>query len=176
MIWSPFHPSLMFHIFRAFPSQICVSSFPSHQLFQFTFQQPNTILIVQTKKCTFLKLFILVKRSTCFGRSFHPSSGAQNCTYSNRYMSNSCWETGASCWLYYKNILWCTDLWTSNLILVHLYQSSVIKFTTLSLFGSDCFATRRSCVVHYAVHGIRIKQLYTGSSHSSVDDSTLLRL
>ena len=36
----------------------------------------------------FLKLFILVKRSTCFRRSFHPSSGAQNCTYSNRYMSN----------------------------------------------------------------------------------------
>ena len=29
----------------------------------------------------FLKLFILVKRSTCFARSFLPSSGAQNCTY-----------------------------------------------------------------------------------------------
>ena len=28
----------------------------------------------------FLKLFNLVKRSTCFGRSFHPSSWAQNCT------------------------------------------------------------------------------------------------
>jgi hypothetical protein len=26
----------------------------------------------------FLKLFILVKRSTCFGRSFRPSSGSQN--------------------------------------------------------------------------------------------------
>ena len=34
----------------------------------------------------FLKLFILVKRSTCFGWSFHPSSGAQNCTYGNRHM------------------------------------------------------------------------------------------
>jgi len=31
----------------------------------------------------FLKLFILVKCSTCFGRSFRPSPGAQNCTYSN---------------------------------------------------------------------------------------------
>jgi len=30
-----------------------------------------------------LSLFILVKRSTCFGRSFRPSSGAQNCVYSN---------------------------------------------------------------------------------------------
>jgi len=38
----------------------------------------------------FLKLIILVKRSTCFGRSFRPS-GAQNCVYSNRYMSNSRW-------------------------------------------------------------------------------------
>jgi len=37
-----------------------------------------------------LKLFILVKHSTCFRRSFRPSSGAQNCTYGNRYMSNSC--------------------------------------------------------------------------------------
>ena len=37
----------------------------------------------------FLKLFILVKRSA-FGRSFRPSSGAQNCTYSNKHMSNSC--------------------------------------------------------------------------------------
>jgi len=54
--------------------------------------------------------------------------------------------------------------------------SVVIKFTTLSLFGSDCFAKRRPCVVHYAVHGMRIQQLYTGSSHSSVVDSTLLGL
>jgi hypothetical protein len=38
----------------------------------------------------FLKLFILVKHSTCFGRSFRPSSGAQDCTYSNRHMSDSC--------------------------------------------------------------------------------------
>ena len=44
-----------------------------------------------TKKVhLFLKLFILVKLSTCFGRSFRPSSGALNCTYGNRHMSNSC--------------------------------------------------------------------------------------
>jgi hypothetical protein len=36
----------------------------------------------------FLKLFIFARQSTCFGRSFRPSSGVQNCTYSNRYMSN----------------------------------------------------------------------------------------
>jgi len=44
----------------------------------------------------FLKLFILVKRPTCFGRSFRPSSGAQNCTYGNRRMSNSCLLHAAS--------------------------------------------------------------------------------
>ena len=38
----------------------------------------------------FLKLFILLKRSTYFGRSLRPSSGAQNCTYGNRHMSKSC--------------------------------------------------------------------------------------
>jgi hypothetical protein len=36
----------------------------------------------------FLKLFILVKHSTCFGRSFRPSTGAQDCSYSNRQMSD----------------------------------------------------------------------------------------
>ena len=40
--------------------------------------------IVQPTRCTcYLKLFILVKRSTCFGRSFRPLSGARNCAYSN---------------------------------------------------------------------------------------------
>jgi hypothetical protein len=42
------------------------------------------IPIVQPTSCTcYLNLFILVKRSTCFGRSFRPSSGAQNCVHSN---------------------------------------------------------------------------------------------
>jgi hypothetical protein len=31
----------------------------------------------------FLKLFVLVKRSTRFRRSFRPSSEAKNCVYSN---------------------------------------------------------------------------------------------
>jgi len=35
---------------------------------------------------TFHNLFISVKRSTCFRRIFRPSSGAQNCTYSFRYL------------------------------------------------------------------------------------------
>jgi len=42
------------------------------------------IPIVQPTRCTcYLKLFIPVKCCTCFGRSFRPSSGAQNCVCSN---------------------------------------------------------------------------------------------
>jgi hypothetical protein len=50
-----------------------------------TYPKPHqTIPILQpTRRTCYLKLFILVKRSTCFGRSFRPSSGAQNCVYSN---------------------------------------------------------------------------------------------
>ena len=36
---------------------------------------------------TFHNLFISVRRSTCFRRVFRPSSGAQNYTYSVRYLS-----------------------------------------------------------------------------------------
>jgi len=48
-------------------------------LFKYSYSKTN-------KMHLFLKLFILVKHSTCSGRSFRPSSGAQNCTYSKRYM------------------------------------------------------------------------------------------
>jgi len=83
---------------------------------------------------TFRNSFISVRRSTCFRRFFRPSSGAQNCTYSVRYLSdkyltlyvqfwapddgrktrlkhvkrlteiNKLWNV-ASCWLYSANIL-----------------------------------------------------------------------
>jgi len=51
----------------------------------------------------FLKLFILVKRSTYFGRTFRPSSGAQNRTYVNKHMSNSC------CYLLLAGTKWMMD-------------------------------------------------------------------
>jgi hypothetical protein len=44
----------------------------------------KSIHIVQPTRCTcYLKLFILVKRSTCFRLSFRPSPGVQNCVYNN---------------------------------------------------------------------------------------------
>ena len=36
----------------------------------------------------FSNLFISVRRSTCFRRFYRPSSGAQNCTYSIRHLSD----------------------------------------------------------------------------------------
>ena len=55
---------------------------------------PVHIPIVQPTRCIcYLKLFILVKRSTCFWRSFCPSSGAQNCVYSN----GICQTAAATC-------------------------------------------------------------------------------
>jgi hypothetical protein len=46
-------------------------------------------LIVKLTRCTcFTKFIYFEYHSTCFGRSIHPSSGVQDCTYSNRYMSN----------------------------------------------------------------------------------------
>ena len=41
-----------------------------------------------TNKIRFSNLFISVRRSTCFRRVFRPSSGAQNCTYSVRHLSD----------------------------------------------------------------------------------------
>ena len=37
---------------------------------------------------TFHNLFISVRRCTCFRRFFRPSSGAQNCTYSIKHLSD----------------------------------------------------------------------------------------
>jgi len=39
-----------------------------------------------------LKFILLKQHSTCFGRSFRPSSGVKDCTYFNRHMSDRyCW-------------------------------------------------------------------------------------
>jgi len=46
-----------------------------------------------TNKMHLLPQIILVQHSTCFGRSFRPSSGAQNCVYSN----GICQKAAAAC-------------------------------------------------------------------------------
>jgi len=47
---------------------------------------------------TFLNLFISVRCCTCFRRFFRPSSGAQNCTYSVRYWSDTVCAVLSSWW------------------------------------------------------------------------------
>jgi len=56
-----------------------------------TFMGPciaNIFAEYNQQDATFLSLFISVRRSTCFRRFFRPSSGAQNCTYSVRHLSD----------------------------------------------------------------------------------------
>jgi len=49
----------------------------------------NIISIVKPIRCTSVSnLFSLERCCTCFGQSFHPSSGVLDCTYSNRHLSN----------------------------------------------------------------------------------------
>jgi len=48
----------------------------------------------------FLKFILFWNNALRFGRSFHPSSGVQDCTYSNRYMSNSICLAYACCCMY----------------------------------------------------------------------------
>jgi len=48
----------------------------------------NAISIVKPTRCTISQIyFVLEQHSTCFGRSFRPLSGVQDCTCSIRYMS-----------------------------------------------------------------------------------------
>jgi hypothetical protein len=74
----------------------------STQIAQYSFIQSDRTTLHQNvrpmssysetnKMLLLLKLFILAKHSTCFGRSFRPSSGVQDCTYSNRLCQT---ETG----------------------------------------------------------------------------------
>ena len=46
------------------------------------------LCIVNQNCATFHNLPISIRRSTCFRRFFRPTSGAQNCTYSVRYLSD----------------------------------------------------------------------------------------
>jgi len=54
--------------------------------------------------------FILEWHSTCFGRSFHPSSAVQDCTYSNQTDTATCLLTGISvctvlnCWWWMERL------------------------------------------------------------------------
>ena len=49
----------------------------------------NIVPVAKPTRCTSVSnVFILERQSTCFGRSFRPSSGVQDCTYSNRNLPN----------------------------------------------------------------------------------------
>jgi len=64
---------------------------PSHPHFHmrliFNFSDIKCISRVQQTRCE-VSQFIYLRRSTCFRRVFRPSSWAENCTYSVRYLSD----------------------------------------------------------------------------------------
>jgi len=95
------------------------------------------ISIVKPTRCTNTSnlFYFGMIHSTCFGQTFHPSSGVQDCTYSNRHLSNRYCCLLASktrltqrAWLTSKLvhlvdftieiILRCMSLWMSNFLIV----------------------------------------------------------
>jgi len=60
--------------------------------------------------------FILEWHSTCFGRSFRPSSGVQDCTYSNWHLSNRycCLLANRQQYLFDKRLLPYVESWTPD--------------------------------------------------------------
>jgi len=47
-----------------------------------------------------IKLFFYCGNTTCFGRSFRPSSGVTDCTYSDRHMANRYFHLVPACKLF----------------------------------------------------------------------------
>jgi hypothetical protein len=106
----------------------------SGKLPQANFQAFMVIPIVQPTRCTcYLKLFILVKPSTLFRRSFRPSSGAQNCVYSN----GICHSTAAATCCYQE--------WEFHLIpQMHLLSEIIYSCKTLYTFRTVFLSIIRS--------------------------------
>ena len=74
----------------------------------------NISTVKPTRRTNISNLFYF--GMTCFGRSFRPSSAVQDCTYSNRHLSDrycclfaskqtAIWQTGAPSWFYYTNCI-----------------------------------------------------------------------
>ena len=73
------------------------------------------VSIIKPTRCTnWSNYFILKCHSTCFGRSFRPSLGVQDCTYSNRHLSNRhCCLLRQQC-LFDKCLLLYAQSWTPD--------------------------------------------------------------
>jgi len=73
---------------------------------------------------TFHNLFMSLRRSKCFRRVFRPSSGAQNCAYSVRYLSDR----------YCYTLL---DWLATGDVQLHCYQPSWLDVCCLSTWISE---------------------------------------
>jgi len=85
--------------------------------------------------------FILEWHSTCFGRSFRPSSGVQDCTYSNRHLSNRyCCLLAVSVWQMpvctVMNSWWWTERTSETCRMSFQYKINLIHWCILAPFGT----------------------------------------
>ena len=75
----------------------------------------RNVSIVKPIRCTIFEF--IEYHSTCFGRSFCPSPGVQDCTHSNRYMSYrlaDCLLSKQSANLYDIYLMLCVQSWTPD--------------------------------------------------------------
>ena len=90
--------------------------------------------------------FILEWHSVCFGRFFRPSSGVQDCTYSNRHLANR------YCCLF-ASITSCSDGWTMFYVLPMLvhYVLCSASVGALMVHYVLCSASVGVLMVHYVL-------------------------
>jgi len=82
-----------------------------------------------TRRTSYLKLFILEKRSTYFRLSLRPSSGAQNCAYSNGICQTA---AATCCHLYMFRTVFPSIIRSSKLRIQQLYMSNSCCYLLLS--------------------------------------------
>ena len=87
-----FHQTPQHHILHVYVYILCKKLYLLNRHYRTDVHRAmhhNIISTVKPTRCTNVSnLFILERRSTFFGQSFHPSSAVQDCTYSNRHLSN----------------------------------------------------------------------------------------
>jgi len=123
---------------------------------------------------TFLNLSISVRRSTCFRWFFLPSSGARNCTYSVRHLSDHYWylllaagsilhlteinklRKVASCRLYSENLFpilissWVMFIYSSNVC-----QKQCSQIRDIIIYWLNIYVHQKAPVQYYSPQHLR---------------------
>jgi hypothetical protein len=117
------------------------------------------IPIVNPTRCTSVSnWFILEWHSTCFGRSFRPSSGVQHCVYTNTHLSNQILlsaskQRAVSVWLLYIQS-WTADDGRKDRPKHVQCHSKINKFDTLMHLVRFAIEIIETYFCSYYVHSI----------------------